>query len=98
MHHADQTFDGSHSATSIGFGEPQTSTAPSFGVPPSPAPTGPTGPTSRVHFTSTASAVCSAALRKLGVRVDIEAQPPKLGPLIDAINAALSDPRRLGKS
>ena len=42
--------------------------------------------------------VCSAALRKLGVRVDIEAQPPKLGPLIDAINAALSDPRRLGKS
>jgi uroporphyrinogen-III synthase len=41
--------------------------------------------------------VCSAALRKLAVRVDIEAQPPKLGPLIDAINAALSDPRRLGK-
>jgi uroporphyrinogen-III synthase len=42
--------------------------------------------------------VCSAALRKLAVRVDIEAQPPKLGPLIDAINAALSEPRRLGKS
>jgi uroporphyrinogen-III synthase len=42
--------------------------------------------------------VCSAALRKLAVRVDIEAQPPKLGPLIDAIDAALSDPRRLGKS
>src|SRR4029077_1266519 len=42
--------------------------------------------------------VCSAALRKLAVRVDIEAQPPKLGPLIDAINATLSDPRRLGKS
>ena len=41
---------------------------------------------------------CSAALRKLAVRVDIEAQPPKLGPFIDAINAALSDPRRLGKS
>src|SRR5208283_4863618 len=40
MHHADQTFDGSHSATSIEFGEPQTSTTPSFGVPPSPAPTG----------------------------------------------------------
>ena len=40
MRHADQTFDGSHSATSIGLGEPQTSTAPSFGVPPSPAPTG----------------------------------------------------------
>jgi uroporphyrinogen-III synthase len=42
--------------------------------------------------------VCSAALRKFAVRVDIEAQPPKLGPFIDAINAALSDPRRLGKS
>jgi uroporphyrinogen-III synthase len=41
---------------------------------------------------------CSAALRKLAVRVDIEAQPPKLGPFIDAINAALTDPRRLGKS
>jgi hypothetical protein len=39
MHYADQTFDGSHSATSIGLGEPQTSTAFS-GVPPSPAPTG----------------------------------------------------------
>lgn len=34
--------------------------------------------------------VCSAALRELGVRVDIEAAPPKLGPLIDAIDAALS--------
>ncbi|HET6379220.1 MAG TPA: uroporphyrinogen-III synthase [Methylocella sp.] len=34
--------------------------------------------------------VCSAALRKRGVRVDIEAVPPKLGPLIDAIDAALS--------
>jgi uroporphyrinogen-III synthase len=42
--------------------------------------------------------VCSAALRKLAVRVDIEAQPPKLGPFIDAINAALSGPRRLGKT
>jgi uroporphyrinogen-III synthase len=42
--------------------------------------------------------VCSAMLRKLGVRVDVEAKPPKLGPFIDAINAALSDPRRLGKS
>ena len=41
--------------------------------------------------------VCSAALRKLTVRVDIEAQPPKLGPLIEAINAALSDRRPLGK-
>jgi uroporphyrinogen-III synthase len=35
--------------------------------------------------------VCSAALRKLAVRVDIEAKPPKLGPFIDAINIALSD-------
>jgi uroporphyrinogen-III synthase len=42
--------------------------------------------------------VCSAALGKLSVRVDIEAQPPKLGPFIDAINAALSNPRRLGNS
>jgi uroporphyrinogen-III synthase len=42
--------------------------------------------------------VCSAALHKLSVRIDIEAQPPKLGPLIEAINAALSDRRPLGKS
>src|ERR1700682_6242174 len=35
--------------------------------------------------------VCSATLRKLAVRVDVEAKPPKLGPLIDAINAALAD-------
>jgi uroporphyrinogen-III synthase len=42
--------------------------------------------------------VCSAALRKFAVRVDIEAQPPKLGPLIEAINAALSDRRPLSKS
>jgi hypothetical protein len=40
MCRADQTFDGSHSATSSGLGEPQTSMAPSFGVAPSPAPTG----------------------------------------------------------
>ena len=42
--------------------------------------------------------VCSAALRKLTVRVDIEAKPPKLGPLIEAINVALSNGRPLGKS
>jgi uroporphyrinogen-III synthase len=42
--------------------------------------------------------VCSVALRKHAVRIDIEAKPPKLGPFIEAINAALSDPRRLGKS
>jgi uroporphyrinogen-III synthase len=42
--------------------------------------------------------VCSVALRKLAVRVDIEAQPPKLAPFIEAINAALSDRRPLGKS
>ena len=41
--------------------------------------------------------VYSAALRKLAVRVDIEAQPPKLGPFIDAIDAALSGPLRSGK-
>jgi hypothetical protein len=40
MRHADQMFDGSHSATSIALGEPQTSTAPSYGLPPSPVPTG----------------------------------------------------------
>jgi uroporphyrinogen-III synthase len=42
--------------------------------------------------------VCSVALRKLAVRVDIEANPPKLGPFIEAINAVLSDRRPLGKS
>jgi uroporphyrinogen-III synthase len=42
--------------------------------------------------------VCSAALRKLAVRVDIEAQPPKLGALIEAIDAALSDRSPFGKS
>jgi uroporphyrinogen-III synthase len=42
--------------------------------------------------------VCSAALRELAVRVDIEAKPPKLGPFIDAINATLSDLRGLGQS
>jgi uroporphyrinogen-III synthase len=42
--------------------------------------------------------VCSVALRKLSVRVDIEAKPPKLGPLIEAINAALSNRRPLDKS
>lgn len=36
--------------------------------------------------------VCSGALRKLAVRVDVEAQPPKLGPFINAINAALMRP------
>ena len=40
MCHADQTFDGSHSATSTGLGEPQSLTAPSCGLPPSPVPTG----------------------------------------------------------
>ncbi|MDQ6870270.1 MAG: uroporphyrinogen-III synthase [Pseudomonadota bacterium] len=42
--------------------------------------------------------VCSVALRKLAVRVDIEAKPPKLGTFIEAIDAALSDRRPLGKS
>src|ERR1700682_5115493 len=42
--------------------------------------------------------VWSATLRKLAVRVDVEAKPPKLGPLIDAINAALVDTARSGKS
>ena len=34
--------------------------------------------------------VCSAALNKLEVRVDIEPQPPKLGPFVNAINEKLS--------
>lgn len=34
--------------------------------------------------------VCSAALREFGVRVDIEARPPKLGPFIAAIDGAVS--------
>jgi uroporphyrinogen-III synthase len=42
--------------------------------------------------------VCSATLRRLGVRVDVEASPPKLGPLIEAINAALSIPGQAGKT
>ena len=42
--------------------------------------------------------VCSATLRQLAVRVDVEAKPPKLGPLIDIINAALSDTAPSGKS
>ncbi|HEY6598821.1 MAG TPA: uroporphyrinogen-III synthase [Pseudomonadales bacterium] len=32
--------------------------------------------------------VCSHALRRHGVDVDIEASPPKLGPLLDALDAA----------
>jgi uroporphyrinogen-III synthase len=36
--------------------------------------------------------VCSATLRKLGVRIDVEASPPKLGPFIDEINRALAGP------
>ena len=34
--------------------------------------------------------VCSAALRQFSIRVDIEPQPPKLGPFIQAINARLA--------
>jgi uroporphyrinogen-III synthase len=36
--------------------------------------------------------VCSAMLRKLGIAVDIEASPPKLGPFIDAINRSFASP------
>jgi uroporphyrinogen-III synthase len=42
--------------------------------------------------------VCSATLRKLAIRVDVEAKPPKLGPLIDAINVALAGTTQPGKS
>ena len=34
--------------------------------------------------------VCTAALEKYGIRVDIEPHPPKLGPFINAINIKLS--------
>ena len=34
--------------------------------------------------------VCSAALAQFGVRAGIEARPPKLGPLVNALDAALS--------
>jgi uroporphyrinogen-III synthase len=34
--------------------------------------------------------VCSAALREHGIDVQIEAQPPKLGPLLDALDAAFA--------
>ena len=34
--------------------------------------------------------ICSAALKQHGVRVDLEPRPPKLGPLIHALNDALS--------
>jgi uroporphyrinogen-III synthase len=36
--------------------------------------------------------VCSAALRELGVQVKLEPRPPKLGPLVDALDRALSGP------
>jgi uroporphyrinogen-III synthase len=42
--------------------------------------------------------VCSTSLRKLAVRIDIEAKPPKLGPFIEAINAALPGRCPLGNS
>ena len=35
--------------------------------------------------------VCSAALAKFGIRVDIEPHPPKLGPFIEAINISFSE-------
>lgn len=34
--------------------------------------------------------VASNALRRFGVKVDVEANPPKLGPLVAALNAALT--------
>jgi len=37
--------------------------------------------------------VCTAALNKLGVTVGIEARPPKLGPLVNAINDAMNAPQ-----
>ena len=37
--------------------------------------------------------VASAALRDAKVEVGLEASPPKLGPLVEALDAALSPPR-----
>ena len=34
--------------------------------------------------------VCSAALKELGVHVDVEPSPPKMGPLVAALDCALS--------
>jgi uroporphyrinogen-III synthase len=34
--------------------------------------------------------VCSAALREHGVKIALEAKPPKLGPLVAALDRALS--------
>jgi uroporphyrinogen-III synthase len=34
--------------------------------------------------------VASAALREAGVKVDLESSPPKLGPLLAALDSALS--------
>jgi len=42
--------------------------------------------------------VCSATLRKLAVRVDLEAHPPKLAAFVDAINAAFTRASLLNKS
>ena len=45
-----------------------------------------------LHRTVVASIgpVCTAALNKLGVTVTLEARPPKLGPLVNAINDAMT--------
>jgi uroporphyrinogen-III synthase len=41
-------------------------------------------------FVASIGPVCSAALREHGVRIDLEAKPPKLGPLVAALDRALS--------
>ena len=48
-----------------------------------------------LHRTVVASIgpVCTAALNRLGVTVAIEARPPKLGPLVNAINDAMAAPQ-----
>ncbi len=35
--------------------------------------------------------VCSSALRRQGLRVDVEAHPPKLGSFMEALNERLTD-------
>jgi uroporphyrinogen-III synthase len=47
---------------------------------------------SRLNATLVASVgpVCSAALAEFGIKVDVEPSPPKMGPLVAALDAALS--------
>ncbi len=43
-------------------------------------------------FIASIGPVCSDALRRHGIKIDIEASPPKLGPLLEALDAAFAEP------